>query len=255
MRVRGGSLILVMLASASVGCGSDADNTLIDLGAETFLFDIEEMHFTCGEAVVVDQAGEVFDQLPEEWPVVCGASNDPPPLTGDLEVTARMELDTGEYLGPANCHQNVSGTSCIGPVFVIRPEVSGAKFLESTNGGESEARTKIELQPGKYRLQAKMLWGHPSLILEAQIVIWPSCNADCPEGSLPCKTDQRCYYRSSYAGYEDLEYCLSCLRRPSEECACWTIDGPRADGWNCEWSVGTCGDIGGIGKCEAGVCR
>lgn len=255
MQARGGSLLLVVLGAVLIGCVPDAENTQGDFGPEAYSFDIEGMRFTCGDAIAIGHSGSVFEQLPEEWPVVCGASNDPAPLTGDLRVTSRIELDMGEYSGPANCESNESDNRCIGPVFVIRPEVGGARFLESTNGGGSQARTKIELQPGKYRLQAQMVWGHPSLILEAQIVIWPPCTADCEEGTLPCKIDQRCYYRSATSGHEDLEYCLSCLRQPPDACACWTLDGPRPDGWNCAWSLGTCGDIGEIGKCDAGICR
>lgn len=244
-----------MLGAVLLGCVSDGENAQNDLGTETYFFDIEGMRFTCGESTGVEHANEVFAQLPEEWPVVCGVSNSPPPLTGDLQVNARVELDASEFSGPANCHLNETETSCSGPVFVIRSDVEGAEFTETTNGGGSLAQTKIALQPGRYRLQARMLWGHPSLTLEAQIVIWPPCNAVCPEGSLPCKADQRCYFRSQYPGNEDVDYCLSCLGLQPAQCACWTIFGPRPDGWRCERNIGKCGDIGETGQCDAGICR
>jgi hypothetical protein len=250
-----GLLLPVVLGAVLLGCVPEGENAQNDLGTETHFFDTAGMQFPCGQSIAVEHAGEFFARLPEEWPVVCGVSNNPPPLTGDLLVTARVELDASEFSGPANCHRNETGTSCSGPVFVIRPDVEGAEFLESSNTGESPAQTRIALQPGRYRFQARMLWGHPSLALEAQIVIWPPCNADCPQGSLPCKADQRCYFRSQYPGHEDVEYCLSCLGLQPEKCACWTIFGPRADGWSCDLNIGTCGDIGETGECEGGVCR
>lgn len=256
MLQRRGSDLAAVVGILLVGCAGADENIGTDLGTENLGFDIEQMRFTCGEATRVGDASDIFAQLPDNWPIFCGVSSDPPPLTVDLRVDAPMELDATKYSGPANCDLNEANTSCNGPVFVVRSDVEGgANVIEQTNVGGRLSATKVELQPGTYRLEARMVWEHPSLYLEAQIVIWSACSADCPEGSIPCKTDQKCYYRSSDPGYEDFEYCSSCLRRPAKECACWTLDGPRADGWNCQLSLQPCGDIGVVGKCEAGVCR
>lgn len=256
MLQRRGLELVAVVGILLVGCVGADESTGTDLGAEKFGFDIEQMRFTCGEATPVVDASEIFAQLPENWPIFCGVSNDPPPLTIDLLVASPIELDTTEYSGPANCDSNEAQTDCKGPVFVIRSDVKGVvNVIEQTEVGGRLSATKVELQQGTYRLEARMVWEHPSLYLEAQIVVWPGCSADCPEGSIPCKTDQTCYYRSSDPGYEDFEYCSSCLRRPANECACWTLDGPRADGSNCALSLATCGDIGVVGKCEGGVCR
>jgi hypothetical protein len=175
--------------------------------------------------------------------------------TGDLIFDADVELDSARVTVP-DCSFRCSGLDL---------HLANGTCLEMSNddAGTGARCTRFRVTSGaSFRILKVSLLGGFFGATRPSLLTLPPCNA-------PCTTDQRSCARlhvcmpavPSRVGGSPLDveirsaqgsYCSTCLGQTAAQCACFTFDGPKAEGTPCFYD--TSDDTGESGTCHAGRC-
>jgi hypothetical protein len=221
------------------------------------------MSSSCGPARPVESGADVLAAMSAPWPSTSWFGTEVPPVTVELVATRDFQWQATELPIPPFCSGKctVAGNEtrcdrspprltndtredargpCLDPLqFSADHAIDG---ISLTNDDRV-----LEVRTGaRFRVQriVRPPWVGVPFFTPVHVVL-PGCAMPCKSGERRCAIDGLCYQAGS-------DYCLRCLTRGREACACRDErDNLVSDGTRCDYAIS---DYSASGKCREGRC-
>ena len=167
-------------------------------------------------------------------------------LSGDLRIQGTVILESEQIPRDPTCLER---DECRQRVVLAMPtaDLPGVRCTRTLESDTETFCDRLELRDtlvrwhaGRWSMPPWTAWTIP------MVQFLPACATPCPPGHLRCPTDRIC--RST----EDEEYCLGCLRKAPDVCACRDANGERPERAACRFMVSR--DRMLEGRCRQGRC-
>ncbi|QVL47627.1 MAG: hypothetical protein KFB96_18290 [Thiocapsa sp.] len=167
-------------------------------------------------------------------------------LSGDLRIQGTVILESGQIPRDPTCLER---DECRQRVVLAMPtaDLPGVRCTRTLESDTETFCDRMELRDtlvrwhaGRWSMPPWTAWTIP------MVQFLPACATPCPPGHRRCPTDRIC--RST----DDEEYCLGCLQKAPDVCACRDANGERPDRAACRFMVSR--DRMLEGRCRQGRC-
>ncbi|EGV15952.1 hypothetical protein [Thiocapsa marina] len=187
---------------------------------------------------------DVFAKLDWTPPRVSPAGWSTP--SGDLRIQGTVTLERGQIPRDPTCLER---DDCRPDVVLAMPsaDLQGVRCMRTLELDTETFCDRLELRDTLVRWHAGR-WSMPPWTdwTIPMVQFLPACATPCPPGHRRCPTDRIC--RST----ADEEYCLGCLRKAPDVCACLDANGARPERAACRFMVSR--DRMLEGRCRQGRC-